>query len=195
MCGRLNVIEDPLCQQVSEQLGLNFDTHTNRDLRPTQLVATVAAHEKSLYQLTTPWGIQPAWSKKLLINAKAETVATKPTFKNAFKHHRCVVPCSGWFEWKQQEGANKKTKYLFQESQHYPLYMAGIFYPRTPGNVQLVTLTTTPTKQCAAYHHRMPLLIAPNQVAYWLNSPADQLEPILEQPADWCSLHVSSAGS
>ena len=190
MCGRLNVIESPLCQEVTEQVGLKFEAKTNRDLRPTQEVSTVASHRGTLYQLNTQWGIQPAWAKKLLINAQAETVDSKPTFKNAFKHNRCVVPCSGWFEWKAEAGVTRKTKYLFQEANGKPLYMAGIYYSNPELNAQLVTLTTKPTEQCAAYHHRMPLLIPAEQVPFWLHSEAQQLKPLLEQPADWLSLSV-----
>ncbi|CUS48037.1 MAG: COG2135 family protein of unknown function [Idiomarinaceae bacterium HL-53] len=160
MCGRLNVIENPLCQEVTEQLRLKFEAKTNRDLRPTQLVSTIAGHQGTLYQLNTQWGIQPAWAKKLLINAQAEP------------------------------GSARKTKYLFQEMNGKLLYMAGIYYSNPELNAQLVTLTTKPTEQCAAYHHRMPLLISAEQVSYWLHSEAHQLKPLLEQPADWLHLSV-----
>ena len=64
MCGRLNVIENPLCQEVTEQLRLKFEAKTNRDLRPTQLVSTIAGHQGTLYQLNTQWGISAAWGEK-----------------------------------------------------------------------------------------------------------------------------------
>ena len=186
MCGRLNVVNDPLCQLVTEQLGFKFDTPSNTDLRPTQQVATVTttANHNGLHQLNTLWGIQPNWANRIIINAQAETVATKPTFKMAFKQHRCVVPCSGWYEWQQHEGQPRKTKYLFAEANQQPLYMAAIYFPHREEQAHLVTLTTAPTEQCAPYHSRMPLLIRPNEIGFWLNSDADALTPLLEAPQD-----------
>ncbi|RUO59219.1 SOS response-associated peptidase [Pseudidiomarina marina] len=186
MCGRLNVVTDPLCQLVTEQLGLKFHAPTNQDLRPTQQVEVITTTQRHdlLHQLSTEWGIQPSWANRILINAQAETVATKRTFQLAFKQHRCVVPCSGWYEWQQQEGQSRKTKYLFSEATGQPLYMAGIYFPHVDSRAQLVTLTTAPTEQCAAYHHRMPLLIRPTEVEFWLNSQAEALTPLLAAPED-----------
>lgn len=192
MCGRLNIVDDPLCRLVTEQLGLAFHAATNQDLRPTQEVQVVSAAGAEMQQLTTHWGIQPNWAKRLLINAQAETVASKPTFKRAFAEHRCLVPCSGWYEWQAQAGQARKTKFLFHEAAGMPLYMAGIFYPSADG-AQLVTLTTAPTEQCATYHHRMPLLIRPSEAQFWLRSRADELDPLLVAPSD-IELAVVTAG-
>lgn len=183
MCGRLNIVDDPLCRLVTEQLGLPFHAATNQDLRPTQEVQVVSAAGAGVQQLPTHWGIKPGWATRLLINAQAETVASKPTFKRAFAEHRCLVPCSGWYEWQQLEGQSRKTKFLFHEAAGQPLYMAGIYYPHADG-AQLVTLTTAPTEQCAAYHHRMPLLIRPAEAQFWLHSRADKLAPLLVAPED-----------
>jgi len=175
MCGRLNVTRDPLAQLVSRALGISFNPITNRDLRPTQRVAAVNSDGKGiLRQLDASWGIKPAWSKALLINAQAETVAIKPTFKQSFSHRRCVVPCSGWYEWSAKGGA--KSKYEFTAHDMSPLYMAGIWYESeddlTPP--KLVTLTTTPNDQCREYHYRMPLLLAEKTVSDWILGDDDQ---------------------
>ncbi|MEI8599239.1 SOS response-associated peptidase family protein [Vibrio sp. M60_M31a] len=103
MCGRLNVINEPLCRIVSEQLGISFKTETNKDLGPTQIVSTVGVVHGELQQLDLPCGIQPDWANNLIINAKAETVAVKATFAHAFEFNRVVVPCSGWYEWQERE--------------------------------------------------------------------------------------------
>ncbi|MCH2160094.1 MAG: SOS response-associated peptidase [Oleiphilaceae bacterium] len=103
---------------LSEALGVEFHPKTNNDLRPTQTVSTIAANG-SLHQLDTTWGIKPSWAKRILINAQAETVAEKPTFRRAFADRRCVVPCSGWYEWSSVDGA--KTKYLFESKDGSPL--------------------------------------------------------------------------
>jgi putative SOS response-associated peptidase YedK len=94
-------------------------------------------HHERLNQQDASWGIQPAWSKKMLINDHAETVASKKTFAYSFEQNRCLVPCYGWFEWRV-EGRAKKQKHLFSHEDNEPLYMAGILYPSDNG-VQLVT--------------------------------------------------------
>lgn len=135
MCGRLNVLHDPLCRIVREKFGINFKTTSNRDLRPTQEVATVGLQQGELRQLDLKWGIMPDWANHLIFNARAETVSVKSTFANAFEFNRVIVPCSGWYEWREEEGT--KVKYLFSLDNSV-LYMAGI---ELDGS-KLVTLTT-----------------------------------------------------
>jgi putative SOS response-associated peptidase YedK len=166
MCGRLNIIHDPLFKLVSEALRMQFNPIANDDLRPTQELAAIVA-DTELHQQNMTWGIKPSWAKKLLINAQAETVQEKPTFRRAFAEHRCIVPCSGWYEWSERTGS--KRKYLFAHPEGKPLYMAGIYYPAAT-LPELVTLTTQPSEQCSEYHHRMPLLIDADCVEDWLTS-------------------------
>ncbi|NLQ22346.1 SOS response-associated peptidase [Shewanella sp. S-1] len=89
-----------LGDSVLSHLGIPFKPQTNLDLRPTERVSVITTDERRLYQQDCSWGIKPNWSKSLLINAQAETVREKKTFANAFAHHRCVVPCSGWYRTK-----------------------------------------------------------------------------------------------
>ncbi len=175
MCGRLNVMDDPLCRIVSNQLGIRFKTQTNTDLRPTQMVSTVGMQHGELKQLDLPWGIQPEWASSLIINAKAETVAVKATFANAFEFNRVIVPCSGWYEWREEDG--KKVKYLFSPTDSDVLYMAGI---AVENGKELVTLTTSPNKQCSDFHHRMPLFIPDEQVVNWISGDGEKVYQLLE---------------
>ncbi|MCP5170340.1 MAG: SOS response-associated peptidase [Hahellaceae bacterium] len=192
MCGRLNVIDAPLSQIVSDMLGIQFSTQSHTDLRPTEQVATIAQCNGVLQQLDTTWGIRPDWANRIIINAQAETVASKRTFAQAFAQHRCLVPCSGWYEWKN-EGRAHKTRVLFQATQPTPFFMAGIWYPAvTPGQLPaLVTLTTQPNNLCGQYHNRMPLLILPEHIAYWYNSQPHELQPLLTPiPDDYIQVQV-----
>jgi putative SOS response-associated peptidase YedK len=182
MCGRLNVVDDPLVHWICEVLGVEFTTQTNRDLRPTQTLDTIAATDSGARQLAATWGIKPPWAKKLIINAQAETVAEKPTFKKAFSSQRCIVPCTGWYEWRD-EGGPRKQQYAFSHVDGIPLLMAGIWFDQ-PDRTDLVTLTTQPLERCAAIHHRMPLLIDPEQVGLWLSGPTADLTPIMSINSD-----------
>lgn len=183
MCGRMNVVHDSLCPIISDFFGFNFSTPTNNNLSPSQTVATIVATTlknngdySGYQQLDTSWGIQPSWSKKLLINAQGETVSEKTTFRQAFKTHRCLVPCSGWYEWRTENG--KKQKYHFSLENGDPLLMAGIWYQEE--SPKLVTLTTTPNEKCAQYHKRMPVFILPEHTQYWFQSPVEQLAVLLK---------------
>ena len=175
MCGRMNVINDPLRQIVSETLGIKFKAETNSDLRPSQTVSTIIADNGHYQQLDISWGIQPDWSNRLIINAQSETVAQKPTFKSVFESNRCLVPCSGWYEWRVENG--NKIKYQFNPTDNQPMYMAGIWYQSDIP--QLVTLTTSPNEKCQQFHKRMPVIVMPQNIDYWFNSTTEQLQPLM----------------
>ncbi len=174
MCGRFTVNNNQIDRWVMDNWDMQFSSSTNLDLRPTHSVSAIVQADGLLQQLDTKWGIKPAWSKRLIINAQAETANKKKTFSHSFQNRRCLVPCSGWYEWRR-EGDSHKQKYLFQASNEQPVLMAGIWFEQenTP---QLVTLTTRPNSTCAEYHQRMPVIIKPDEVDYWFNSTADHLQ-------------------
>jgi len=189
MCGRLNVIDNPTTQWIFTTLGLKFTAETNINLRPTQIVSTIVNVNGSLQQLESSWGIKPNWSKKLLINARGETVSTTKTFKHAFRTQRCVVPCAGWYEWRAEseliKGSSKaraKHKYSFTHIDNIPFLMGGIWFSSDDVS-QLVTLTTHPNDRCAKIHNRMPVLILPEQLDLWLNGSEEDVTPMIE-PVD-----------
>ena len=184
MCGRLNVIDDPLSQIVSELFDIDFQANTNKDIRPTNWLQAIASRGSKIEQFNATWGIKPQWAKKLLINAKAETALEKPTFKNAMHFQRCLVPCSGWYEWQNQPDKTK-IKYLFNGHTNEPLLMAGLYFCYSDScTTQIVTMTIRPNSSFAKIHHRMPLLIKPEHALYWLNSDPTQLTPLLTPFAD-----------
>ncbi|MBT6728797.1 MAG: SOS response-associated peptidase [Deltaproteobacteria bacterium] len=181
MCGRIDILPNKIIDAVKVGFGVEWESRENRDLRPTQQVDTLQAEPQGFTQVRLQWGIQPSWSKQLLINAQAETVATKMTFREAFRSRRCVIPCSGWYEWKILE-SGQKQKFRLHASDESTLFMAAIWFAEKDSTNRLVTLTTQPTPQCAPIHHRMPLLLPPVEVSNWLNRPFPTLEPLLRAP-------------
>ncbi|OUS30209.1 hypothetical protein A9Q99_06970 [Gammaproteobacteria bacterium 45_16_T64] len=183
MCGRLNVTTDPLVEWLRETLGISFSIESNTDLRPTETIATLATINGQPQQLNTQWGIKPSWSKKLIINAQGETAASKKTFASAFAHQRCLIPVTGWYEWSSNPETGKKDKYAFSHPEGKPLLMAGIWFAnsaQTSNNLpQLVTLTTQPTAQCNEIHHRMPVIISPENTNHWLTDSATNVRPLM----------------
>ena len=187
MCGRMDIDADQIGRWAGDVLGLDWDTETNHDLRPTQLVSVLTPEHR---QALVPWGIQPTWAKKLLINAQGETVAEKKTFKRAFNEHRCLVPCSGWYEWRD-EGGSRKQKYRFCAADGDPLLMAGLLLPEQEA-IKLVTLTITPNDECAPYHHRMPAFIPPEHLSQWLaGTPDDALQLVCPMPNGSIAIQAS----
>ncbi len=178
MCGRFSVRDKLVSADVNQDFGISFSSKTNIDLRPTQTVSMIIWQDKQFKQLDAHWGIKPKWADKLLINAQSETVGQKPTFKKAFQTHRCVIPCSGWYEW-QNQGDQKKQRYYFSHSEEKTLYMAGIYYLKENEPPELVTLTTTPNKKFAQIHNRMPALILTDCLEDWFSGSTDQAQQLL----------------
>lgn len=177
MCGRFSVLGDTISKMVSDEMGCDFRAEDNPDLRPTQAVSTIIYHQGIIEQQDTEWGIQPTWAKKLIINAQAETVNEKKTFHHAMQNHRCLVPCTGWYEWRD-EGGPRKQQYLFSHKDNKPFYMAGIWFP---ANIpQLVTLTTEPNEICRQYHDRMPVIIPASKAMLWLEGNITSVTPLLK---------------
>lgn len=176
MCGRLNVIDDPFMQALAVHLNIKLYPKTNMDLRPTQQVTVVTPEGV----IETKWGIKPHWSKSLLINAQAEKLTTSKVWRPAFEHQRCLVPCSGYYEWRTEED-NKKHKYLFTGPNNEALLMAALYWPAGvyDGETTIVTLTTTPNHYTAQYHHRMPVIIPTENADWWLNGNPEDLGPLL----------------
>ncbi|MBN56165.1 MAG: DUF159 family protein [Oceanospirillaceae bacterium] len=177
MCGRIEVKKDLIDSLVFKTLHVHFDAIHNLDLRPSQQASCLTFSHDHLAQVNASWGIQPEWSKHPIINSQAETVTVKKTFSAVYALHRCVVPCSGWFEWTGNK--ENKTKYRFGHSSNQVLFMAGIMFPDHQRDCSFVTLTTQADEQCARYHHRMPLFIDPLKVSDWLSLPQMDQTPYM----------------
>lgn len=180
MCGRMNVIDDPNVRAFMDALGIPVYPDSNPELRPTDETLLLIPKGKDIDAATMSWGIKPSWSKQLLINAKSETVSDKSTFKKAFEHHRALVVCSGWYEWKD-EGGKTKQKYLVQHSLKQPMFMAAVCFPVPSSHQethqnrrQFVTLTTEPNEKLKQVHHRMPLIIHNDEMDEWLLGDSQQ---------------------
>ncbi len=178
MCGRIEVNKPKIDSVVYKALKIRFEALHNPDLRPSQQVACLGLEHAQVNQINAHWGIKPEWATHPIINAQAETVAVKKTFSAAYALHRCVVPCTGWFEWTGERG--QKTKYRFTDGHGEVLFMAGILFPDAHRAYSLVTLTKPADTQCMAYHHRMPLFIALPDLTAWLSLPQADLSPYLQ---------------
>ncbi len=165
------------------------------NIAPSQKVVIVRLSPDSGERRAMPavWGLVPSWTKdpKIgagLINARSETAAEKPSFRAAFKHRRCLIPASGFYEWQRSGGY--KQPYYFAMASGEPFAMAGLWehWRGSDGSVieSCVILTTEPNNVLAPVHDRMPVILEPNDFDLWLDpekgNPAD-VQPLLK-PCD-----------
>jgi len=158
----------------------NFPPRYN--IAPTQPIALIRQSErrKREYALAR-WGFIPEWARqdyhdrmgsRPLINARAETVAEKPSFRSAFKRRRCLIPADGYYEWRVENGA--RQPYCIQHTDETLFAFGGIWETATDpdgGEIDTVAiLTTAAGEQTKALHLREPVRIAPEHFALWLEA-------------------------
>lgn len=169
MCGRyyfedMSHIEwDRLLREISDEL------YKQGEIFPTNQVPIITAPDKVEI---IGWGFPNFRSPKgTVINARSETAQEKPMFRKAFAESRCVVPTNGFYEWDQNQltPSGKKQKLLFQQDGQSDLYMAGL-YRMFNGENRFVILTREANDSMAAYHHRMPIILAEDEIEDWLLS-------------------------
>lgn len=167
MCGRYQFTAEQVAeiQRIAEAINKKYNAGA---WRPGEISPSMSAP----VLLDSAGGIQPellTWGyrgpKGLIINARAETAAERPMFRESVAQKRCVIPSSGFFEWDRQ-----KRKYLFTLPGEGALYMAGLYDVRA-GKPSYVILTTEANASMREVHHRMPLVLAKEQVAPWLAEP------------------------
>lgn len=164
MCGRF-ALHHPN-DEIHERFSIErpeFLTAPRYNIAPTQPIAVVT-HERALVQMR--WGLVPRWSKdgKPFINARAETVTEKPSFRANFNARRVIVPCSGFFEWRT-EGKQKVPLHIRMHG-GVLFGIAAIYEPGATPTVAL--LTTAANTVIRAVHDRMPVVIARDDETTWL---------------------------
>ena len=159
------------------------------NIAPAQWVAAVRARENQQRELVTlRWGLVPFWAKdssigSRLTNARAETVAEKPSYRAAFRHRRCIVLADGFYEWRQS--GDSKTPYFISLASGDAFALAGLWEDWTDTDsgesLQTMTLiTTAANKFMAPLHHRMPVILEPPTADEWLSGSTDSLQRIIK---------------
>lgn len=207
MCGRYSLRSS--IEEIAAALGVKNvaveELPPRFNIAPTQAVAVVRERggERELQMLK--WGLVPSWAKDVsigsrLINARAETVTEKPSFRDAFKHRRLLIPSDGFYEWRR-EGARKQPFY-FRMKDERPFAFAGL-WERWQGEagetLETCTILTTEANDILRpVHDRMPVIIAPGDYQLWLDTEmvtTGKLMPLLRPyPAQEMTAHPVGLG-
>ena len=189
MCGRY-VLKEPL--DLLQRL-FAYSSSEIRQLRPryniapsTKIPVVRCSVEGQRELVEMRWGLIPAWAKDPktlppMNNARSESIASKPSFRSAYKSRRCVIPASGYYEW-QKRGTGPKQPFYFHARDNQPLAFAGLWEKWSPPNAEAVTsaaiVTCAASAEFASIHDRMPVVLTtPAQRDRWLqNEPLDETD-------------------
>ena len=179
MCGRYSfAMEDSL---ILERFGIRVRTAIYKaryNCAPSQKLAVIANDAPDTLDFYR-WGLVPSWAKELsignkLINARAETITEKPSFRNPFRGKRCLVPATGFYEWQR---STDKTPYYIGLKSREPFCFAGLWDQWVSPDGEIIRsftiITTAPNELMAAIHDRMPVILHRDDEQRWLNPKAD----------------------
>lgn len=203
MCGRFTLHHDvdAVAARFGAQPALDLNVAAPRyNIAPTQSVAAVTQHAEDGRRLEAlHWGLVPFWAKEpaignRMINARAETLAEKPAFKNAFVRRRCLIPADGFYEWKK-EARGRQPFHIRLKNNGGDHDRAGLFAfaglweewrdpaagENAPPLRSCTIITVAPNTLMAPIHDRMPAILRPDDEAHWL-------DPQIRNPGDLLSL-------
>jgi putative SOS response-associated peptidase YedK len=189
MCGRYSLSATP--ETIAEIFGVQHvtDIEPRFNIAPTQLVPIVRRETGSSDRRIEllKWGLIPSWADdpaigSRMINARAETVGEKPSFRSAFKSRRCLVPADGFYEWRKT--SKGKVPYLIRRPTAEPFAFAGLWerWKGPTGAIDSYTIITTDANELMRpLHHRMPVIVDPDGYDAWLDpqSPSAALLEML----------------
>ncbi|SHE70200.1 Putative SOS response-associated peptidase YedK [Kaistia soli DSM 19436] len=175
MCGRyaLAVTPEDLEQEFSLIRIEWFPPRYN--IAPTQPIHVIRAEKGARALGLVRWGLVPSWAKNpadlpLFFNARSETAPEKPAFRGPFRHRRCLVPATGFYEWKREGG--RKQPFLVRSPERRIIAFAGLWdeYADANGNLldSATILTTAANEDLSSIHDRMPVVIEPADYDRWL---------------------------
>ena len=189
MCGRYHIDDDTTkeIEKLIRQAGERLSQETaaallrirERDVRPTEEAPVLLAAGGGIGCAWLRWGfpLQQGTEKGLVFNARCESAAEKPLFREGIRHRRSVVPASSFYEWD-----SGRTKFSFRQEQENALFMAGCCRPYRDGE-HFVILTTAANSSMEPVHDRMPLILSREEAICWLLDPGRTDELLRKVPA------------
>jgi putative SOS response-associated peptidase YedK len=177
MCGRFILLTD--LSVIVEASGIHetaCDFRPGNNISPGQQVLAIIHDEDKKKLVSFRWGLIPSWAKdpsigNKMFNARAETIAEKPSFARAFQKRRCLIPADGFYEW--QKSGKIKSPLLFSLKSRQPFCFAGIYetwISPEKGPVNTCTIITTESNELIRpIHDRMPVIVPKDREAFWMD--------------------------
>ena len=205
MCGRFTLATT--AEDLAQQFGIEIDkpVASRYNIAPSQPIFSIRQNKtKKRILHVMQWGLIPSWVKDLnswksrasplsstqgrvarriprnLINARAETVSEKPSFRGAFKYRPCLIPTSGFYEWTKE-----RQPYYYRLKERSLFALAGLWESWSNGEDELITctiITTEANEKAAKVHHRMPVIIQPQDYALWLGELDERKQLLANLP-------------
>ncbi|MFI4897593.1 MAG: SOS response-associated peptidase [Phycisphaerales bacterium JB059] len=178
MCGRYT--RHYTWEQVRDFLDLRFPDELGLreayNVAPTHRAPIVRLRGKDREMSLAAWGLVPAWATDpgvgvKMFNARSETVAEKPAYREAYRKRRCVVPVSGFYEWPKR--SHPKTPHYFSRADEQIMCLAGLWerWDRGEGALETFTVITTDANETVSpIHPRMPVVLEPDAIGVWLGA-------------------------
>jgi putative SOS response-associated peptidase YedK len=185
MCGRFSLIESVHELQQQFEFDLSADLEPRFNIAPSQEVFSIISDGKKRRGGTLRWGLVPHWAKEAkigykMINARAEGIEEKPSFREPFRKKRCLIIADGFYEWKKVD--DRKQPYRFVMKDRKPFAFAGLWETWKKGDAPLHTctiITTTPNAVTEDVHDRMPVILKRADYDRWLD-PSNQAVHMLK---------------
>ncbi|NDJ18897.1 SOS response-associated peptidase [Myxacorys almedinensis] len=185
MCGRFSQTHS--AESIAKLFHLQTipDWQPRYNIAPTQSIPAIVQSAQHREFKKFRWGLVPSWAKDVsigskLINARAETVAEKPSFRDAFRRRRCLILADGFYEWKTQSG--QKQPFYIRLKDGSPFAFAGLWERRGAAQGEMLEtctiITTDANDSAATVHNRMPVILDPDEYDRWLNLDADAIDDL-----------------
>jgi putative SOS response-associated peptidase YedK len=192
MCGRysLAATEEELLETFDVPI-LTFEHRPRYNIAPGQEAPVVAEDRAGRRIGLLEWGFLPAWKDEPtggFVNARAESVASKASFREAFRRRRCLVPADGFYEWRSEGG--RKVPYWIHPPDDGLLAFAGLWTswrrPDAEARHTFAILTTDANREVSDIHDRMPVVVSPEDRDAWLDrdTPPERLDAVLHPAPD-----------
>lgn len=193
MCGRFTITlpNDAMGQHFDARVANTVPYAPNYNICPTNQVHVVKSGETGRQLVAMRWGFLPQWYKAenggpLLINARSETIADKPAFREACRQRRCLLVATGFYEWtKTAEG--ERLPWYIRRRDGAPIAFAGVWqdWGQVENRQSTCAIVTTPANRTLSQiHHRMPLILEPKNWALWLGELGKGAAPLMRPGAE-----------
>ncbi len=175
MCGRFEntfSLQDLILMLDSLDLVIESDKGKPENIAPTEKINSIIPEENRFRLLSSKWGIQFSPESPLIFNTRIETIKEKGFWKGLYDKNRCLVPMTGFYEWKKS--GTKKTPFRIYLPETPVFFVAALYTLNKQKEREISLITTTPNEFISKIHHRMPVIIPKEGIERFFSSPVEE---------------------